>query len=115
MKTWLFCVATAAAFVLGGCGNLTPCESELNCVIACECPNGAFATAGPYACSLGYCREGHAEARDCVDVCARAIPTFVDDDDAADDDDSGDDDDAVDDDDSGGDDDADDDDSAGAR
>ncbi len=111
MKTWWLAILATAALALSGCGNLTPCESDLNCVIACECPNGGFGSAGPYRCSLGYCRDGHADARDCVDICARVIPTFGDDDDdTVGDDDSADDDDALDDDDS-----ADDDDSGGAR
>ena len=111
-RLWLLLVGILLGG-LTGCGvDLTPCESELNCVILCECANGGVGTAAGYSCTQGFCRDGHVNDRDCGRICSQVIPPLVDDDDATgDDDDGAGDDDSADDDDSG----ADDDDSGSAR
>ncbi|MCO4770354.1 MAG: hypothetical protein KDA24_10020 [Deltaproteobacteria bacterium] len=113
-RVWLLLVGLLLGGLAGCTAELTPCESELNCVILCECSNGGVGTSAGYACTQGTCRDGHINDRDCVRICGQVIPPPVDDDDA-----TGDDDDGAGDDDSGdddsGDDDSGDDDSAGAR
>ena len=100
------------SLLLPGCGDLTPCEENLQCVILCQCDNGGDGFSAGYRCQAGYCRDGHKNDRDCERICQNVLPSFGDDDDAVDDDDSNaDDDDAVDDDDSN----VDDDDSGPAR
>ncbi len=74
-------------FFLPGCGELTPCESNLQCVILCQCPNGGDGFAGGYRCQAGYCRDGHKNDRDCERICQNIVPSFGDDDDSASDDD----------------------------
>jgi hypothetical protein len=75
--------------------DLTPCESDVDCVIACECPDRpGQAIVGPFACRAGTCGATHAEERDCERVCSSqpgSVPSLPDDDDsgAGDDDDSG--------------------------
>lgn len=85
---------------LGGC-DATSCEEPVDCVILCECPNGADAIGSGYRCVAGTCRDGHAADRDCDRICSNAVPpigggddddttaTGNDDDSGADDDDSG--------------------------
>jgi len=76
---------------LAGCRtDLTPCESDADCVIFCECANrDGTLTIGPYACRAGTCGAAHAEDRDCVRACSNPPPVFPDDDDSGlDDDDS---------------------------
>ncbi len=81
--------------------DFTPCESDVDCVITCECPDrpGA-ASVGPFVCRAGTCGARHAQERDCERVCSSqpgSVPSMLDDDDDDDDDDSA----AGDDDDSG--------------
>jgi hypothetical protein len=82
--------------LFGGCNvDLTPCESDVDCVIVCECPNrNGVLTVGPFVCRAGTCGLKHAEERDCSRVCGTQpgyVPPPADDDDssAGDDDDSG--------------------------
>ena len=89
-------------FLLSGCGELTPCETDLNCVILCECPNGGDGFSSGYRCQQGFCRDGHKDERDCERICQNVVPGLGDDDDVVDDDDDlANDDDSGDDDDSG--------------
>ncbi|MEE2828539.1 MAG: hypothetical protein VX498_05085 [Myxococcota bacterium] len=80
-------------FVLGGlpgCGSAEPtaCETDLDCLIICECANRDTAvTIGPYPCRSGNCGPAHAEDRDCSRVCATPPAPGPDDDDSAGDDD----------------------------
>ncbi len=75
--------------------DFTPCESDVDCVITCECPDRpGDASVGPFACRAGTCGARHAQERDCERVCNSqpgSIPSIPDDDDsgAGDDDDSG--------------------------
>jgi hypothetical protein len=75
--------------------DLTPCESDVDCVITCECPDRpGEAMVGPFVCRAGTCGASHAQERDCERVCSNqpgSVPSIPDDDDSAagDDDDSG--------------------------
>ncbi|MCP4869924.1 MAG: hypothetical protein GY898_14530 [Proteobacteria bacterium] len=104
MKRALILSVVTLVFALGaialvpGCGgsDYTPCESDIDCLIVCDCPGGGDGLLGPYPCRLGNCGLQHAEDRDCFDGCG-APPAVQDDDDSAgssdDDDSAGDDDD----------------------
>ena len=100
LTTFLF----AILLLLPGCGDLTPCESEINCVILCECANGGVGTSSGYRCSsAGYCIDGHKDDRDCSRICSQVVPPPLGNDDdagAGNDDSAGDDDSASGDDDS---------------
>ena len=83
------------ALGLGGCSvDLTPCESDLDCTILCECPDrDGTITVGPFTCRAGNCGARHAEERSCERTCDTPpgyVPPATDDDDSAgaDDDDS---------------------------
>lgn len=101
MRAWQPLALGALLLFLSGCGDFTPCETDLDCVVLCSCANGVTATAGDFQCKPWGCGGGHIEARDCVDTCSRAgsrpVGAGDDDDSGPDDDDSG-----LDDDDSGG-------------
>lgn len=82
--------------LLTGCStDLTPCESDVDCIIACDCPDRTGeAMVGPFVCRAGTCGLSHAQERDCSRVCSSppgTVPSLPDDDDSAasDDDDSG--------------------------
>jgi len=82
----------ACLLLLVGC-NPTPCETNLDCLIECQC-EGAPASlfVGPYECSGGTCSEAHRRDRDCERPCEDATfrpQVTAPDDDDADDDDSG--------------------------
>jgi len=94
----LFWNGSLAAFlglslgVLGGCAqDLTACETDLDCVIVCECDNrDGTLTVGPFACRAGTCGASHAEERSCERVCGTApsdLPSLDDDDSSSPDDD----------------------------
>lgn len=90
MNRWV--LAFVFALPLSGCGDLTPCETELNCVIACECDNGGAGFGSGYRCVSGTCRDGHKDDRDCERLCTNIRPPTGspgDDDSALGDDDSG--------------------------
>ena len=93
-----WCVAVLVfLFAVGGmsgCGSadLTTCDSDLDCLIICECANRDTALSiGPYPCRAGTCGLAHAEDRDCSRVCSTPPGSGPDDDDSAagDDDSSG--------------------------
>ena len=82
MKRWLLLLSLGA--LASGCGDLTPCETPLNCVIACECDNGGAGFGSGYRCVNGTCRDGHHGDRDCERICRNIVPAA-----GGDDDDSG--------------------------
>ncbi len=91
MRAWTVLATCALLFALSGCGEQTPCESDLDCVILCTCANGVTASGSGYTCRAGGCGDGHLQERDCVDICSRvgSRPGGDDDDATVDDDDSG--------------------------
>ena len=76
---------------LSGCSG-QKCERDADCVIFCQCTNGADLILGGYGCSAGYCGAGYTRDLDCADPCSRAVPgtditpAVYDDDDSGDDD-----------------------------
>ena len=85
-----------SALSLSGCsGDLTSCESDVDCIILCECPDrDGTVTVGPFSCRAGNCGARHLRERDCERVCSQPpgyVPPPDDDDDSSvgDDDDSG--------------------------
>jgi len=100
-RRWSRAMCALGAFLLLGlftaCSvDLTPCESDVDCVISCDCPNGfGEAIVGPFTCRGGTCGARHAQERDCERVCGSqpgSVPSLLDDDDdsgGGDDDDSG--------------------------
>ena len=71
---------------LAGCStaDLTSCETDLDCLIVCECANrDSSLTIGPYPCRSGNCGAAHADDRDCSRVCSTPPPPGPDDDDSA--------------------------------
>ena len=66
------------AMLLMGC-NQTPCESNLDCLIQCQCP-GTTQTliVGPYECRASYCGERHRRDLTCEDPCDRNFTPPVD-------------------------------------
>jgi hypothetical protein len=92
MRPWTLLALGALLLGLPGCGDRTPCEADVDCVILCSCANGSTASGSGYSCQAGGCGNGHLQERDCVDICSRvgSVPAAGDDDDATvDDDDSG--------------------------
>lgn len=74
-----------------GPGDYTPCESDIDCLIVCDCPGGGDGIIGPFRCRAGHCGPEHADLRDCFGGCGAPPAVQEDDDDSAgtDDDDSG--------------------------
>ncbi len=90
-------IGALLVMLLAGCGN-TPCETDLDCLVVCQCANGRIATAD-YACnSVSTCGTSYDADLDCERPCGgpgTKIPLDLtgdgsddDDDDAVDDDDS---------------------------